>query len=115
MKYITQATEKRIKDMVKQGHKYGEALQQILDDMKGREGWYGSTIKEMKTAGYSLENETQIKVSRYYEYLYNGLTIMYNGLFYATFTLGLNIVNIYDFNTLVKKVAEMENKGYGTY
>lgn len=115
MEYITQATEKRIKEMVKNEHKFGEALQQLLDDMKSREGWYGATIKEMKDAGYNLENATQIKVQYYYQHLYNGLTVLFENLFYATFTNDLHHASIYDFNKLVKMVYEMECNGYGAY
>lgn len=115
MKSITQATENRIKAMVKSNHKFGEALQDLLDEMKSREGWYGASIKEMKKAGYELENTTQIKVSTYYEYLYNGLTCLFFDLFHATFTLGLHYATINDFNELVKVVSEMENDGWGAY
>ena len=115
MKSITQATENRIKAMVKRDHKFGEALQDLLDEMKSREGWYGASIKEMKEAGYELENTTQIKVSTYYEYLYNGLTCLFFDLFHATFTLGLHCATINDFSKLVKVVSEMENDGWGAY
>lgn len=115
MKNITQATERRIKKMVERGHKYGEALQFILDDMKGREGWCGWSIKTAKEHGYELENETQINVSRYSADLYLGLSIIFSNLFYATFTNDLHCASIYDFNELVKRVDEMENDGYGTY
>lgn len=115
MTYITQITEKRIREMVKKGHKFGEALQQILDDMKAREGWLGASIKEMKSYGVELENETQISVSTYYQYLYNGLTYLFYDLFYATFTLGLHSATITDFNKFVKVVSEMENDGWGVY
>lgn len=115
MKYITQATEKRIKDMVKREHKFGEALQDVLDQMKCREGWYGESIKGMKRYGVELENSTQLNVSRYYEYLYNGMTVLFFDLFHATFTLGLHCATITDFNKLVKVVDEMETDGWGTY
>lgn len=115
MKYITQTTENRIKEMIKKEHKFGEALQQILDEMKCRESWYGATIKEMKESGCRLSNATQINVPYYYQYLYNGLSVIFGNLFYVTFTSDLHYANIYDFNKLVKKVSEMEYNGYGTY
>lgn len=115
MKNITQATEKRIKKMVEREHKFGEALQSILDDMKSREGWYGWSIKTAKEHGYELENETQINVSYYYQNLYNGLSYIFNDLFYVTFTNDLHCASIYDFNELVKRVDSMEYNGYGMY
>lgn len=115
MKNITQATEKRIKKMVERGHKFGEALQSLLDDMKSRMGWYGASIKEMKKYGYELENETQVNVSRYYQPLYNGLGCIFSDIFTATFCLDLHYVSIKDFNELVKRVDAMEYDGYGTY
>lgn len=62
MKAITQAIEKRINDMIKRDHKFGETLKSALDEMKSSIGRYGASIKEMKQYGVTLDNDTQIKV-----------------------------------------------------
>lgn len=114
MKFITQVTEKRINEMVQSHHRYGEALQSLLDNMKAREGWLGTSIKEMSYYGVRLDNDTQIRVSEYYAPLYNGITCAYHKIFYASFTLGLNVANIYDFNKLVKIMSELPCNGWTT-
>lgn len=114
MKFITQATEKRINEMVRNNHKFGDALQSLLDAMKAREGWLGSSIKEMASYGVHLDNDTQIRASEYYTPLYNGMTCAYSEFFNASFTLGLNVANIYDFNKLVKIMSELPCNGWTT-
>lgn len=112
MKNITQATEKRIKDMIKRGHKYGRCLQQLLDDMKGREGWLGGSISEMKKSGVELENNTQIHIWKSYAPLYFGLSHMFPDYLYTVDCCDLHYVSIYDFNALVKAVDGMEHNGW---
>lgn len=115
MKAITQATEKRINDMVKRGHKFGAALKSALDEMKSSIGWYGASVKEMKQYGVTLDNETQINLYRSDAPLWNGLTVLFPGYINASFCLDLHYGSFYDFNALVRAVDSLECNGYGVY
>lgn len=106
MKNVSQATEKRIQEMVKSGHIYGECLKAILDNMKEFEGWYGSSISEMKKFGVVLDNSTEVRVPRCYAPLYNGMSVNFSGMFSASFALGMHVAYIDDFNGLVKAIYE---------
>lgn len=112
MNNVTQVSENKIKEMVKNSHRYGECLLSLLDRMKGRIGWEGASVKEMKKYGYVLDNDTQVKVSYCYMEEYNGLSVLFSEIFNATFTNDLHHATIKDFNKLVKMVSEMENDGY---
>ncbi len=113
MKYITQTTENRIMEMVKADHKYGVALLELLNEMKGREGCYGASVKQMKDWGIRLDNATQISIPVFYlSNLYRGIGIVYSNLFHATYCADLHHADIYDFNELVKVMHNLPCNGW---
>lgn len=105
MTVITSATEKRIQTT---DCRYSDLLEYLLREMKGRKGWDGATIKEMKKYGVTLDNATQIRVIGCNEM--RGLCYLYNDYIRYTGTNDLSHVDIDDFNGLVKAVIAGNGK-----
>lgn len=51
MEYIAQATENRIKKMVKEDHAYGDMLEYILREIKGQMTYEDGTVTQLKKEG----------------------------------------------------------------
>lgn len=110
MKYITITTEKLVNEMVKNNQKYGKELQYLLDAMKGRVGYYGGTIKEMKKHNETLDNTTQINVI--VSNVLRGMGKQFEKYIYVVDCADLHYVSIYDFNKLVKICYNESNWKY---
>lgn len=110
MEYITQATENRIRKMVKEGHAYGDMLEYILHEIKGQMTYEEGTVTQLKKKGIRLYNKTQVNV--YEDARMNGLAVKYPDLIGVVFCRDLHYLNIYDFNKLVKVVSELPWNGY---
>lgn len=102
--YITQATESRIKVLLKADIEEGKLLNYALEEIKSKYGWYGASVKEAKRCGVQFYAEDQIKVHPFYERILNGWSVKYNDFTYYTNTHGLNCWTIKDFNALVSAV-----------
>lgn len=110
MTTITATTEKRIRQMQKDNHKYAECLAYILREIKCSCGCDGTTVAQLKKLDLELPNTTQINVYEMPEM--NGLSIIYPEYINAVFCADLHYLNIYDFNKLVKVVNELPDNGY---
>ena len=99
MKYVTTATEKRVKNA---DCKYADILIYLLDEMKCRYACLGASIKEMKGYGINIDNATQMNVNETNDM--RGLCYIYNDYIRYVGTNDLSYVNIDDFNGLVKAV-----------
>ena len=109
MEYITQATEDRIRKMVKEEHAYGDMLEYILRQIKEQTTYEEGTVTKLKKKGVRLYNKTQVSV--YEDARMNGLAVRYPELIGAVFCRDLHYLNIYDFNKLVKIVTDLAGKG----
>ena len=105
MKNITMATENRIKKMAKENRLFAEELQHFLDAIKGKIGWHGATIQEMKRHGVELENK-YIQIRTVITNTVMGMGHVFNDHMNAVDTHDLEYVNIADFNKLVKAVEK---------
>ena len=103
-KYITQATERRINEMLKADMPEGNLLNWALDEIKGLEGWQGATIKEAKGYGVQFDAYQQISGRRDYLAKLNGWASIYPDMMGYSGTLDLNTWTIWDFNGLVSLV-----------
>lgn len=116
MKNITQATENRIKKMVKNEHRYGECFEYLLNKMKEMEGFSTSftitEIKEYFDGEEYLKNETQVEFFKWDAPLLRGLEYAFPNMISVVDCLNLHYVNVSDFNKLVKCVFELPENGY---
>lgn len=106
MKYITYATEKRINEMKKNRQpldSFQEMVIRIYDDIFRSCGYYGATLKELESwLGHKLDANMQAEVS--YFLGIHGIKYMTNGNARYVGTHDLSILNIEDFNLLVKQL-----------
>lgn len=111
MKYVTQITEKRINELIKNFSGYGWPLQFLLDRMKEYDNIdLCESIKDLREQGIRIEStDRQFRISCC-EYVYNGMSINYSDLFHITTTYDLCHVDIKDFNKLVKVIYDKEKE-----
>lgn len=106
MKNITSVSEKRIKEMIKQKYKYAEVARYILDAVKCSAGCYGLTIAELKKLDLHINNEFQFYINYMPELV--GLSILFPSLINVTLCGDLHYIKVFDFNKLIKDLAEMQ-------
>ena len=105
MKYITYATEKRINEMKARQrlNPFQEMAIRIYDDIFCSCGYYGATLKELESwIGHKLDAKRQAKV--FYFLGIHGIEYMTNGNARYVGTHDLSILNVEDFNLLVKQL-----------
>lgn len=116
MKYITAVSEDRImKAARKNDFGFWESdeagtLADILDGIKAFDGWSGMTIPEAKRLGHRFENYNQIMGFSHRARILFGWAVKFPGLMTYSGTLGLSVLTIYDFNSLVKVVLDKLDK-----
>lgn len=104
--FVTQATEKRIKKMVKNHCRYGLALENLLYKLKAWEGYEDYSIKEMRDLGIQIDNQYRELSIDLYTKILTGMSCNYQGLISVALTYDLSHCYIPDFNKLVKTISD---------
>ena len=102
MKYITMATEIRIRKMVKQHMEYANELQYILDELKCREHCMGATVTEMRNWDIRIDNANEVALLISAEL--RGLGANFENQISVVDCCNIHCVSFSDFNKLVRNV-----------